>query len=1655
MSRKKAILILDADRSSEQLAWVTERVGAVHELGEFLWASVTDDQIERLAQQGIVVQVQDTSDVIELPALIFDPSEIEPNPPAALTASPPVAEATAYYLVQFFAPPEPSWVSTLEDLGGLYVQDVPTHGAVMRLTADQATAVRDLAFVSWVGLYHPAYAIHYPLAGQAAPFAADTLRTLQISAIDRVTPETGTVELVGFADTTPESLRSPVEATGATVVMNTGYSLIVSATATQLEAIAHIAGVGAIEPYRAIDLDNRRAGVIIAADQVRNIGPSLAAPNAQNFVVNLTGAGEIVGIIDTGLDGGALPAPMHRDLAGRVLLLANLNGGANPTADSPGRPHGTHVCGSIAGDGTESGGLIRGMAPTCQIVFHAVRQPTVGNPNATNFNNFLQGLVAAHGAGARVHSNSWGTSGVTNNVYTQAESAIIDQFAFFNPDSLVLFSSGNDGQDANNNGILDMNSLSGECVAKNILCIGATENLTATDGVTQPYNLLFPGRYNAAAFNALANSLISDNADEVALFTDRGRVADAPLPAARRRIKPDLVAPGTNIISTGPTAILPFPVGNPRRPNTAPNAFYYVSTGTSMATPIAAGAAVLARQFYRTRFGQLRQPRLLERLEQLIDHPAIARHREGLVIAWVRHDTGTAQNHLVAGLYTRSATHRGETALVRRGAIIQLQANVGAQPVPLLARHGDRTLLLHRASDNTLRLSCYDAALAPVATFGTNGVVTLAPASRTEATRHPALWVQGDEMAVVWHPTGTDTLVFQRFRTDTGAAIGAVQMLGAAIATSSQPYLAHTGFAYGVVWVHREGSDYKLQMRLVDASGTPVGTQPQTLLTQAQEIRDPALTDTIGAGFLITWVTVTGTPTGDEIQRLEVDHTLAATGAIATITPAPTPIPGGPVPLPPKGIRRVWVAPHPELFHGYVLGWEDDTQLVHDNLGNWQSRYDVYLAFLDLNGNLNGQISGDRLRLSDTPESTHGFAGRSEGEGCFVSWLSPDEGNADFLGAYALAITAQGAFQAQREPLTPLLDSGRYVRHLWHRQADLSQTATAIAWAGGHYFLLRAVSDGMVSRLHLVHTNADGLVDETLGGSGFRELNTDIAHEQVTLYWAGSHLSVAHAFGISTYVFLLDTTGALVTTFGTQGVREIREPVAPTISPQVSHSGSGASLQVMLTYGRFDGPQSTLRYAVYDRRGNAVVRPRNLVSTVTGTARQGWFYDVPSESPRRAIAAWHVRDGATLTVQINRFHPNGQAQRRTPVQLTGLPGDSLHAVIAPRPVLVGLEFPAAPNAATRRRQREYGIAWEYHPAPVNPADPPPPFEIRFSRLNRNGTVGAIQDIAVVAKATHHATHPQLIWHTNGYGLAWLEQPIGGGAHTLCFTILDADGARVNLAAFGAPAAPAPDYVLSETGSDVKQFHLVWNGRSFRVSWTEERANELRHLQQAIAVPRQAGSVGYDQPYHHPTSALIRATLINGATNLRQTALPNLSNDPRDGYGWGRINLRQSLAPSPPVTLFARDDNAVASGHIVRYEFYLPPNTRRLRATLTWTDPPGNRLVNNLNLRLTVPATAIAPSQVYVGNRWQAATPQFSDPLPAVAPANPFDSVYNAEQIIIPDPPEGIYQLEVIGGRFSSSQFQQFPGQPFAVVCIGSGEEVPFTVMPPPANLPFY
>ncbi|MBC7372189.1 MAG: S8 family serine peptidase, partial [Bdellovibrionaceae bacterium] len=185
-----------------------------------------------------------------------------------------------------------------------------------------------------------------------------------------------------------------------------------------------------------------------------------------------------------------------------------------------------------------------------------------------------------YAAGARIHSNSWGSPRNLGAYDSMASS--VDEYIFNNPDMLVLFAAGNSGTDMDKDGRVDAGSVCSPGTAKNALTVGASENVTATGGIQVPVSKLRTGKDSWGA-EPIFSSVISDNANGVAMFSSRGPTLDG-------RTKPEIVAPGTNILSTRSH------VAGASELWGAYNADYVWAGGTSMATPLTAGGAAVARQ---------------------------------------------------------------------------------------------------------------------------------------------------------------------------------------------------------------------------------------------------------------------------------------------------------------------------------------------------------------------------------------------------------------------------------------------------------------------------------------------------------------------------------------------------------------------------------------------------------------------------------------------------------------------------------------------------------------------------------------------------------------------------------------------------------------------------------------------------------------------------------------------------------------------------------------------------------------------------------------------------------------------------------------------------------------------------------------------------
>jgi len=303
-----------------------------------------------------------------------------------------------------------------------------------------------------------------------------------------------------------------------------------------LSALAEIASEPSVawlraEPQFAIDNNNARSHMRITGSYgVRSY-----------FTTDLDGSGQIVAVADSGLDED------HGDFGSRVVGNFDVIGDGS-TADLH-SGHGTHVACTVLGDGTR--GSYGGVAPGAELYLQAMENDNTGNFQSPSFNNLVN---TAYNAGARIHTNSWGSKQASDQGKYTSESEDVDDRAnyydrYYNgvEGFTILFAAGNDGP-----GVSTINSPG---TAKNSVTVGSHQN-----------------RY-------------SGSPDTVWDSSSRGPTDDG-------RIKPDVIAPGAYVRSC-----LSQEATDTAGGTVQPGGWYIEYSGTSMATPNAAGSAALIREY--------------------------------------------------------------------------------------------------------------------------------------------------------------------------------------------------------------------------------------------------------------------------------------------------------------------------------------------------------------------------------------------------------------------------------------------------------------------------------------------------------------------------------------------------------------------------------------------------------------------------------------------------------------------------------------------------------------------------------------------------------------------------------------------------------------------------------------------------------------------------------------------------------------------------------------------------------------------------------------------------------------------------------------------------------------------------------------------------
>lgn len=471
-------------------------------------------------------------------------------------------EDSEVVLVKFPRPVTAAQLKALEDSALRVYTYLPHDTFLVRLPAGRAAeaSFKDAVGASGAWPYHPFYKI-----------------SRWVAAVRPVEPTTGTakrrsvmVQLYPDADLakTVDAIRGlGIETTAVSGWRENPFFSRIRLLMTDSEIARFREDLARLPEVFWIDLEPRRELLNDTTIWVGQSGLS-AGMTTPIFSQGIFGEGQTVAVLDTGLDpdmcyfrdtalglppvnacnGGTVVNNNQRKVIAVDFLWANECNGGISGSEWDTHDHGTHVAGTVAGDNFANlliHDTADGMAPGAKLVIqdggfqtdNCGDLPGIGCP-VVDLNPLFQ---QAYDQGARIHSNSWGdneNAPVQNNY--SAGSQDVDEFMWNHKDFLIFFAAGNSGPNTA--------TVSTPSTSKSGVSVGSTLR------------------------GASANSMSG--------FSSCGPTDD-------NRRKPDITVPGSSIVSANNDINV-----------TSNNCNTLTLSGTSMATPGAAGLTALIRQYY-------------------------------------------------------------------------------------------------------------------------------------------------------------------------------------------------------------------------------------------------------------------------------------------------------------------------------------------------------------------------------------------------------------------------------------------------------------------------------------------------------------------------------------------------------------------------------------------------------------------------------------------------------------------------------------------------------------------------------------------------------------------------------------------------------------------------------------------------------------------------------------------------------------------------------------------------------------------------------------------------------------------------------------------------------------------------------------------------
>jgi parallel beta-helix repeat protein len=495
---------------------------------------------------SIPEQISDPDINIRLVNRIFDPLAEQSNLLLNIDSDLLYSEPSDYSLIQFNGPVLSEWKDEVEATGADLLSYIPDYAFIARLPQDARQAVESLDSVRWVGPYHPYYKLTPGLAGIMN--LEDDLQQLFLGTSAKYTIalfDTSTAGISNFKNDI-SGLGGRFHTIDLDDALGSGLAEV-ELTPEQLKKVSRMPEVSRVQPAPVLVTHNFKDSKIVDARQedngpFKNDGTAMWSydPATDKFY-GWTGSNTSVAVVDTGVDG------THPSFDGRKSTFFAYNW-AGQWQDV--QYHGTHVAGTVLGNGRwrpgdpspGTKGTYAGIAPNASLI---------GQAYLGSGYSVARVMRDAARAGADSSSNSWGfQSPFWFGVYENTAKAY-DGFVRDSTDGIpvnIMFSAGNDGPGSG--------TVSPPATAKNILCVGSTDDNTGT---------------------------------KVSGFSARGPLEDG-------RLKPDIVTPGAQVTSS---------LGN--------SAYSYAAfSGTSMACPGVAGGSAVVINYYQVEHEHHPSPALVK-----------------------------------------------------------------------------------------------------------------------------------------------------------------------------------------------------------------------------------------------------------------------------------------------------------------------------------------------------------------------------------------------------------------------------------------------------------------------------------------------------------------------------------------------------------------------------------------------------------------------------------------------------------------------------------------------------------------------------------------------------------------------------------------------------------------------------------------------------------------------------------------------------------------------------------------------------------------------------------------------------------------------------------------------------------------------------------